>query len=154
VYEENDFLVPWQHQKQSKYFAAIGHLTIVTILTLKMEQLFFQSFTNVVKQKVSKRPLKFFICLYMNGRVCVCLSVPIIKLNNFWKNERILMKISGPVQLCTRNFWVGVSDQPASRVQPSAKNSVFLENLSPPISPWIFVLQGHDIPFCKPQTYR
>jgi len=57
------------------------------------------------------------------------------------------MKFSGPVQFHTSNFWVGVSDQLASRVWPLAENSLIIENLSPH---WVFVLQGCDIPFWKP----
>ena len=79
--------------------------------------------------------------------LCVCVSVRIKKLNNFWWNERILMKFSGPVQLLASNFWAGESDQPAQRLRPWAENGLFLENLSPP---WVFVLLGCDIPFWKP----
>ncbi len=35
------------------------------------------------------------------------------------------MKFSGLVQLHTSNFWAGVSDQPASRIPPWAKTSLF-----------------------------
>jgi len=42
------------------------------------------------------------------------------------------MKFSGPVQLCTNNFWAEVSDQLASRIQSCAENSLFLEYLSSP----------------------
>ncbi len=38
------------------------------------------------------------------------LSVRIKKLNNFWWNERILMKFSGAVQLWTSNFLAAVDD--------------------------------------------
>ncbi len=73
---------------------------------------------NVVKWKVSKKGIKKFhlsvyewkgICMSIHMSVClsVCLSVRIKKLNNFWLNERILMKFSGPVQLLTSNFWLG-----------------------------------------------
>jgi hypothetical protein len=40
------------------------------------------------------------------------------------------MKLSGPVQLCTSNFGAGVSDQPASIVQP--QNGLVLQTLSTP----------------------
>ncbi len=40
------------------------------------------------------------------------------------------MKFSELVQLRTGNFWAGMSDQLASRLQPWAKNGLFLENLS------------------------
>jgi hypothetical protein len=39
------------------------------------------------------------------------------------------MKFSGPVQLCTSNFWVGASDQLPSRVQPWAINGLFLKKI-------------------------
>jgi len=65
-----------------------------------------------------KKDIKNFTHPYMGGRVCVCLcvclsvcvSILIKKLNNFWLNERILMKFSGSAQLLTSNFWAGVSD--------------------------------------------
>jgi hypothetical protein len=50
------------------------------------------------------------------------------------------MKFSGPVQLLTSDFWVGVLDQQASRVA-LAKKCLFLENLSPPR---VFVILGRD----------
>jgi hypothetical protein len=73
---------------------------------------------------IKSRDKKLPACMW-TGVVClsvcqfVCLStVRIKKLNNFWRNERILMKFSGPVQLLTSNFWAGLSDHPASRVRP------------------------------------
>jgi hypothetical protein len=47
------------------------------------------------------------------------------------------------VNYCSKKFH---NTEP--RVWPWAENSQFLENLSPP---WVLVLQGHDIPFWKPQ---
>jgi len=99
-----------------------------------------------VKWKVSKGNKKFHPFLYGWEGVClsVCVSVWIKKLK-----KRILMKFSGPVQLLTSNFLAGMYDQPASRVWFWAKNSLFLENLSPP---WVFVLQWRDKPFGNLRT--
>ncbi len=45
------------------------------------------------------------------GRVSVCLSVCLSALfknvNNFWRNERMLLKFSGLVQFRRSNFWAG-----------------------------------------------
>jgi hypothetical protein len=83
----------------------------------------------------------------MDGRTFVCLSDPLSRLKSwitFGKmKERILMKILGPVLHCTSNFWVGITDQLASKLWPWAKNCLFLQNPSPP---WVYVLQVHDIP--------
>ncbi len=38
----------------------------------------------------------------------------------------MLIKFSGPVQLCTSHFWVGVWDQPASRVHPLVKDYLLM----------------------------
>jgi len=108
---------------------------------------------NVVKWKGIKNrhkkitPARIWMGVRVSVCVSVCVSVWIKKLNNFWWNERILMKFSGPVQLLASNFWAGESDQPAQRLRPWAENGLFLENLSPP---WVFVLLGCDIPFWKP----
>jgi len=48
------------------------------------------------------------------------------KLNDFSGHRRILMKVLGPVKLCSSNFGAGVSDQPASRAQAWAKTSLLL----------------------------
>jgi RNA recognition motif. (a.k.a. RRM, RBD, or RNP domain) len=82
----------------------------------------FQELSDV---KGIKKGIKNFTCPYMDE--FLCLLVWIKKLNNFWWTERILMKFLGPVQLCTSNFWVGVSDQLPSRVQPWAINGLFLK---------------------------
>jgi hypothetical protein len=68
------------------------------------------SFTNWVSEAyVIKWGLS-----WMGGHVSVLEKT----LNNFRWNERVLMKILGAVELHTSNFWVGVSDQMASKVQP------------------------------------
>jgi hypothetical protein len=72
------------------------------------------------------------LCVCVSVCLCVCVSALERKLNNFLWNEWIFMKSSGPVQLCTSNFWAGVSDHPASRLQPWVKNGLFHQNLSPP----------------------
>jgi hypothetical protein len=99
-----------------------------------------------------KKGIKPFTCRYRDGRACVCLSVCqsvwITKLNNFWLNKRILIKFSGPRTLQV-NFGQGCN-QLTSKVQPWAKNVLFLENLSPP---WVFVLQGCDIYFGNLRTW-
>jgi hypothetical protein len=92
---------------------------------------------NIVNRKVSKRALKYFICPFVNGRACICLCVCVSvclfvwikKLNKFWWYERILMKFSGSVQLCTSNFWVAISDQPAPRVWPWVENGLRMDKL-------------------------
>jgi hypothetical protein len=84
-------------------------------------------------------------CVYVSVFLSVCLSIcPSEKLNYFWWNEVIMIKILGTFQLHTSNFLEEVSDQPASRTHPWVENSLFLENLSPPL---VLVLQGCDIPF-------
>ncbi len=99
---------------------------------------------NIVKWKVSKMGIKKFrpweslsVCVSVSLCVCqsvhlsaLCLSSLVKKFNNFWWNERILMKFSGPDQLRKGNFCAGVSDKLASRLQPWAENSLFLENIT------------------------
>jgi hypothetical protein len=58
----------------------------------------------------------------MNLSVCVFVC-PDKTLHNFWWNEEILMKFSGPVKLCADNFYAGVLDQLTSRVQPWLKKT-------------------------------
>ncbi len=75
---------------------------------------YYPSWTEWAKQmywseRYQKGHKNFHLFAYGWEGVClsVCLSVRIKKLNNFWWNERILMKFSGPVELLTYHFCHG-----------------------------------------------
>jgi len=67
---------------------------------------------NVVKWKVSKRALKHFVHLHVDGRACISLSLALcVSLSRLYSclsfdgmSEMSLLKFSGPVQLCSSNF--------------------------------------------------
>ncbi len=80
-----------------------------------------------IKKSIKKFHPSVYVCegMCLPVCLCVCRSYQIKKLNNFWLKVRILIKFSGPVQLLTSNFCVGLLDQLASSVQPWAKNGQF-----------------------------
>jgi hypothetical protein len=117
---------------------------------------FSSTYANIILHEQSeakgiKKGIKCFCHPFMDGRACIYLSVSVsvclsgLKsgitfdgMKGYWWN---FQDQSNSVQVI---FGRGVSDQLASRVHPWAKNGMFLENLS---NPWVFVLQGCDIPF-------
>ncbi len=149
-YEENEVLWIWDHIYTTLFSSKLriafkeGSLLCKNKRSERSER----SEVKGIKNRHKKNsPARIWMGVHVSVCLSVCLSVRIKKLNNFWWNERILIKFSGPVQLLASNFWAGESDQPAQRLQPWAKNGLFLENLSPP---WVFVIQACDIPFWKP----
>lgn len=67
------------------------------------------------------------ICIWIRGHASVCMSLLEIRSNNFWRNEHISEKFSGPVQLHTSNIWAGVLDHSSSRYGPDLKITCFFK---------------------------
>lgn len=53
------------------------------------------------------------------------------KFNNFQRNEQILMKFSGTVQIHASNFWAGGLRSASLHSMALGQNGLCLENLSP-----------------------
>jgi hypothetical protein len=77
----------------------------------------FQSIRSVKWIPITNGKKALFAITYL----CVYLGEK--KLNNFWWNEKILLKFTWAVQLFTSNFWAGFPDQPNSWIQPLGKKT-------------------------------